>query len=50
MSITPDLHHDGRRSACPISAQGSGMRAYVLFALYGAAYRPCQHSIPSLAP
>jgi hypothetical protein len=49
-SITPDLHHDGSRSECPINAQGSGMQAYVLFALYGAAYRLCQHIIPRLIP
>jgi hypothetical protein len=38
-SITPYIRHDGSRSECPINAQGSGMRAYVLFALNGAAYR-----------
>jgi hypothetical protein len=40
-SITPDLGHHGSRSECPINAQGSGVRAYVLFALNGAAYQLC---------
>jgi hypothetical protein len=48
--ITPDLCHAGSRSECPINAQGSGMRAYVLFALNGAADRLCQHIIPRLLP
>jgi hypothetical protein len=48
--ITPDLRHAGSRSECPINAQGSGMRAYVLVALSGAAYRLCQHIIPRLIP